>query len=107
MEKFEEILQNLVGWLSNATGISVGLYNLLFGSLACIAFLWSLRWLILKLVWWQTENLQVRYQWRRISSYAAFVLTALLVGRVLFEGFHGVATFLGFLTAGLAIALRD
>jgi len=107
MGKVEEILQNLVVWLSKATGISVGLYNLLFSSLACIAFLWSFRWLILKLVWWQTENLQVRYQWRRISSYAAFVLTVLLVGRVVFEGFHGVATFLGLLTAGLAISLKD
>jgi small-conductance mechanosensitive channel len=107
MEKFEEISQNLVVWLSKATGISVGLYNLLFSSLACIAVLWSLRWLILKLVWRQTENLQVRYQWRRISGYAAFVLTVVLVGRVVFEEFHGVATFLGLLTAGLAIALRD
>lgn len=107
MGKVEEILQNLVVWLSKATGVSVGLYNLLFSSLACIVFLWSLRWLILKLVLWQTENLQVRYQWRRISSYAAFVLSVVLVGRVVFEGFHGVATFLGLLTAGLAIALRD
>jgi len=100
-------LGNLAVWLSKATGVPVELYNLLFSSLACIAFLWSLRWLILKLVWWQTENLQVRYQWRRISSYAAFVLTVVLVGRVLFEGFHGAATFLGLLTAGLAIALKD
>ena len=107
MGKVEEILGNLAVWLSKATGVPVELYNLLFSSLACIAFLWSLRWLILKLVWWQTENLQVRYQWRRISSYAAFVLTVVLVGRVLFEGFHGVATFLGLLTAGLAIALKD
>lgn len=107
MGKVETIMQNPVVWLSEATGGSVGLYNLLFSSLACIAFLWSLRWLILKLVWWQTENLQIRYQWRRISSYAAFILTVFLVGRVVFEGFHGVATFLGLLTAGLAIALRD
>jgi len=107
MEKVEEILQTRLEWLSKATGIPVGLYNLLFTSLAGIVFLWFLRWLILKLVWWQTENLQVRYQWRRISSYAAFVLTVLLLGRVLFEGFHGVATFLGLMTAGLAIALKD
>jgi small-conductance mechanosensitive channel len=51
--------------------------------------------------------LQVHYQWRRISGYAAFVLTVLLVGRVLFEGFHNAATFLGLLSAGLAIALKD
>jgi small-conductance mechanosensitive channel len=35
------------------------------------------------------------------------VLTVLLAGRVLFEGFHGAATFLGLLSAGLAIALKD
>ena len=51
--------------------------------------------------------MQVRYQWRRISGYAAFVLTVMLVGRVCIEGFHNAATFLGLLTAGLAIALKD
>jgi len=107
MEKVEEIMQELVEWLSKATGIPDGLYNLLFSSLAGIAFLWSMRWLILKLVRWQTEDLQVHYQWRRISGYSAFVLTVLLVGRVLFEGFHNAATFLGLLSAGLAVALKD
>lgn len=107
MENVKEIIQTLVVWLSNATGISAGLYHLLFSSLAYIALLWSFRWLLLQLVWRQTENLQVRYQWRRVSSYAAFILTVALAGRVVFEGFHGVATFLGLLTAGLAIALKD
>lgn len=107
MEKLEGILQNLVVWLSKATGISVGLYSLLLTFVVGITFLWSLRWLILKLVWRQTEDLQVRYKWQKISGYAAFVLTVLLVGRVLSEGFHSVATFLGLLTAGLAIALKD
>jgi len=107
MEKFEEILQNSVVWLSKATGISVGLYSLLLTYVAGITFLWSLRWLILKLIWRQTENLQVRYKWQKISGYAAFVLTVLLVGLALSEGFHSVATFLGLLTAGLAIALKD
>jgi small-conductance mechanosensitive channel len=107
MEKVEETLQNLVVWLSKATGVSIGLYNLLFSSLAGIAFLLFLRWLIFKLVWRQTEDLQVRYKWRKISGYAAFVLTVLLVGRVLSEGFHSSATFLGLLTTGLAIALKD
>ena len=31
----------------------------------------------------------------------------MLVGRVLFEGFHNAATFLGLLSAGLAVALKD
>jgi len=107
MEKVEEILKNPVEWLSNATGIPVGLCTLLFTSLAGIAFVWFLRWLILKLVWRQTEDLRVRYLWRKFSGYAASVLAVLLVGRVWFEGFHNAATFLGLLSAGLAIALKD
>jgi small-conductance mechanosensitive channel len=107
MEKIEEILRNPVVWLNKATGISVGLYSLLLTYVAGIIFLWSLRWLILRLVWRQTEDFQIRYHWQKISGYAAFVLTIMLVGRILFEGFHGVATFLGLLTAGLAVALKD
>jgi len=107
MEKVKEILQNPVEWLNKATGIPVGLYNQLFTSLAGIAFVLFLRWLILKLVWRQTEDLRVRYQWRKISGYAAFVLAVFLVGRVWIEGFHSAATFLGLLSAGLAIALKD
>jgi small-conductance mechanosensitive channel len=105
--KGEENLQNPVEWLNKTTGIPVGFYNQLFTSLAGIAFLWLLRWLILKLVWRETENLLDRYQWRKVSSYAAFVLAVFLVGRVWFEGFHSAATFLGLLSAGLAIALKD
>jgi small-conductance mechanosensitive channel len=107
MEKVEEIMQNPVEWLNKTTGISVGLYNQLFTSLIGIAFLLFLRWLILKLVWRQTEDLQVRYQWRKISGYVAYVLALFLVGRVWFEEFHSAATFLGLLSAGLAIALKD
>lgn len=107
MELITTIVQHIEVWLSKATGVSVELYHLLLGTLACIALLWSLRWLILKLVWRQTEDLQVRYKWLRFSNYAAFILTVLLMGRVLVAGFHGVATFLGLFTAGLAIAFKD
>jgi small-conductance mechanosensitive channel len=96
-----------VEWLNKASGIPVGLYYKLFTSLLGIAVFWFLRWLILKWVWRRTENLRVRYQWRRISNYAVFVLAVLLLGRVWFEEFQSVATFLGLLTAGLAIALKD
>ena len=100
-------MQNPIEWLIEATGAPTGLYKLLFSSLAGIAFIWFLRWLILKCVWRQTEDLQVRYQWRRISGYAASALTVLLVGLEFFEEFHSTATFLGLLTGGLAIALKD
>jgi small-conductance mechanosensitive channel len=66
-----------------------------------------LRTLLLKAVWRRTEAFQIRYRWRKFSNYVAFFLAILFLGRVWFEEFQSVATFLGLLSAGLAIALRD
>ena len=94
-------------WLQKATGIPAQLYERLFTSLIVIVLLWSVRWLLLKAVWGHTEDSRTRYQWRKISNYTAFVLAVLFLGRVWFDAFQSVATFLGLVSAGLAIALKD
>jgi small-conductance mechanosensitive channel len=100
-------MKHLSEWLQKATGIPVELYDKLFTSLACILVLWFFRWLILKGEWRRTENALVRYQWRKISNYLTFALFFLLVGRVWLKEFESVTTFLGIVSAGLAIAMKD
>ncbi|MBZ0199913.1 MAG: mechanosensitive ion channel, partial [Ignavibacteriaceae bacterium] len=39
--------------------------------------------------------------------YVVFTIGFILIGRVWFEGFGSIATFLGLITAGIAIALKD
>jgi small-conductance mechanosensitive channel len=97
----------LTEWLQKATGIPSELYGKLFTSLACILVLWFFRWLILKGVWRQTENSRTRYQWRKTSIYVTFGIAFLLLGRVWLVEFESVATYLGLLSAGLAIAMKD
>ena len=67
----------------------------------------ALRWLVLAVVRRRSEDVKVHYQWKKASAYAAFFVAALLVGRVWFEGVAHLATYLGLLSAGLAIALKD
>lgn len=55
----------------------------------------------------QTENDSVRYKWRKNVAYFLSFIGFLLIGRIWFEGMASVATFLGLLSAGLAIALRN
>lgn len=76
-------------------------------SLVALVILLVTRQLILKAVWRKTEVFQVRYRWRKISTYVVFFLAILFLGRVWFEEFQSVATFLGLLSAGIAIALKD
>ena len=97
----------LTEWLQKATGIPSELYGKLFTSLACIIVFWFFRWLILMGVWRRTENSRMRYEWRKISNYLTFILSILLIGRIWIAEFESLTTFLGLMSAGLAIAMKD
>ena len=97
----------LTEWLQKASGIPAELYDKLFTSLACILVLWLFRWLVLKAVLRHTDNLRTRYQWRKSSNYVTFAIVFMLLGRVWLKEFESVTTFLGIVTAGLAIAMKD
>lgn len=62
---------------------------------------------VLAVVARRTEDHELRYKWAKISANVAFVLTALFLIQVWFTAIRSVGTFLGLLSAGLAIALRD
>jgi len=78
-----------------------------FVSVISILLIWLIRLFILRIAFRKTKNVRTRYQWRKSSTYIAFVVAILFVGLVWFEIFRTIATFLGIVSAGLVIALRD
>ncbi len=99
-----EQLQNLI---EHVTGMSPAFQNRILSSLMIILLLGLVRYLFLKYLWRKSENPELRYRWQKISVYIAFFLGVVLVGRVWFAGISSITTFLGLITAGLAIALQD
>jgi len=75
--------------------------------LAVILGMWLLRWLSIQVVNRRTDSIGTRYQWRKTSAYLAVLVAFLLMGPLWIEGTQSVITYLGLLSAGLAIALRD
>jgi len=65
------------------------------------------RRLVLRLVESRIEQSTTLYWWSKASGYTAFALSLLLVVPIWFTEFRSIGTFLGLLTAGLAIALKD
>jgi small-conductance mechanosensitive channel len=100
-------MDQLSDLIYNTTGISPDLQSKIVSSVIIIFILWLIRTLVMRMVWRRTESVQQRYRWQKTSSYVGVTLGLLLVGRIWFAGIQPLATFLGLVTAGLAIALQD
>ena len=88
-------------------GLSPDLQRRLLTTLIAVVGLWLLRRVWLALLYRRLRDPWRRYRWRKTTTYVTVGLGALLVGRLWVEGFGALATFLGLVSAGLVIALRD
>lgn len=76
-------------------------------SLVAILVLIGARRALLSVVDRKVEDSSVRYRWAKTSSYVTFLVGLLVVGQVWFTALRSIGTFLGLLSAGVAIALKD
>ena len=79
----------------------------LIKSIIIITILWMLKLMMNKFILRKITNMKSRYQWRKIISTTIAVLGIIIVGRLWYEGVQSIATYLGLLSAGIAIALKD
>jgi small-conductance mechanosensitive channel len=100
-------MDKISNWINEFTGLSPEVQAKIFTSLIVIILLWLIRTIVIRIVWRKTEDPYTRYRWRKSTIYSVVVLGLLIVGRIWFAGVGSIATFLGLVTAGLAIALQD
>lgn len=100
-------MDQVTKWFQDTLGVSTEYQLKIFASVTVVVLLWACRGLLDRLVARRTENLRTRYVWSKTSGYVVVLLGILLVGRMWFQGIHSMVTFLGLLSAGLAIALKD
>ncbi|HPJ39787.1 MAG TPA: mechanosensitive ion channel [Spirochaetota bacterium] len=98
---------SLTRYITLATGLSIESQTRIFTSLVILVSLIILRYIIIRIVWRQTDDVRTRYLWQKGLTYVMVTLLLVMVGRVWFSGFQSIATFLGLLSAGLVIALKD
>jgi small-conductance mechanosensitive channel len=94
-------------WLQSAIGFQAETQNRFFTSLAVVAVIMILRGVVAWIIARRTEDVRFRYHARKVSAYVSAGLALLLLGRIWFTGFQDIGTFLGLVSAGLAIALKD
>lgn len=96
-----ETLQKVAEFLDNPTSIK------LIWSILVVLIFWIAKRILVRLIDRKFSNIQNRYSWRKTTSYILTIVAILIIGRIWFVGFKNIATYLGLLSAGIAIALKD
>ena len=94
-------------WVERLTGIGFESQDNLLLSLFAVILIYGLRRLAIRVVDRKVEDPKLVYQWSKSSSYVALILSLVMVGTIWLEGLRSLGTFLGLLSAGVAIALKD
>ena len=76
-------------------------------SLLIVTILWAVSHFAKKIVSKRISDREERYRWINIVSYLFIFLGIIIMGRVWLGGFKFAATYLGLLSAGIAIALSS
>jgi len=76
-------------------------------TIAAITILWFIRIIAIRIVNNRIKEDKLRYKWRKNLGYTISILLFLVLIQVWFSGIQSLATFLGLVSAGIAIALRE
>ncbi len=98
----EPLLEHLAALMSAAIEAKI------LATIVALAFIWLVRRVLFNIIQHRyEENVRTLYQSRKTASTITSALAILLIGWIWFEGFESFATFLGLVSAGIAIALKD
>lgn len=100
-------MQKIIYWIEENTGISAEILENLLLSVAVVLVLWLLSHIFLKIIFKNQLDLRRQYWWRKVTNYTVMLLGFLLLANIWFKGFQPIATFLGLLSAGLVLALKE
>ncbi len=101
------IVDRITRSIADLADLSHGFTQNLMFTIAVIFAMWLIRMVILRIVYRNSSDPELHYRWRKYLSRVLFFIAILILGRTWFEGFQSIATFLGLLSAGIVIALKD
>jgi len=100
-------MENISNWLQSYLGIDPAAQQKLLISVVIILVLSVIHRVIYASFIERIQSVERRYQWQKALGYVFTTLGVLIISLVWIEGVQYAATYLGLLSAGLAIALKD
>jgi small-conductance mechanosensitive channel len=94
-------------WIYDNLGVNHSLQYKLVATLIAAIILYALYRVTVHLLFKSLKDVKTRYNWSKNLSYFGYILFIVIISPVWITEFQSIGTFLGLLSAGLAIALKD
>ena len=106
MNLFEKIITNISLEFSKFFTYS-SIQAKIIATILAIILIIILRRSIINLFIIRLEDAKTRYKGQRIVSYTSFAFSFIIIGQIWLDGIGSIVTYLGLVSAGIAIALKD
>ncbi len=93
--------------IMHSLDINKAVFIKLLISLIIIIIIWIIKRSLSKIVNKKVKETHPRYLWRKALNYIAIASDLIFIGIVWMRSFQSLATYLGLLSAGISIALKD
>lgn len=103
---FEAFMDSIRTWLTGA-GLDPLIQSKLLNSIVAVLALLLLHVMVRRITVKRFQEPTSRYHAHKMTLYTFVALGCIILGRIWLEAIHSLYTFLGLLSAGLAIALKD
>ena len=100
-------MNTLVEWLGQFIPIEATILEKLLMTAFIVVFLQILRWIILRVVLKSVDDSRSIYRWKKTATYITFTFIVLVAGALWIPTLDSISTFLGLVSAGIAVALKD
>ena len=100
-------MQEVGRWIELTLGLSATSQENVVLSVVVLIALWVISRLLLRIVSKKQSDIRKFYQWKKTTNYVITGLGIIFLSNIWFDGFRSIATFLGLLSVGLVVALRE
>jgi small-conductance mechanosensitive channel len=102
-----ELQSNIHQIIEDYLGISENFQIQILLSLLLFFFVWLFRKIVTKFIIDRLDNYKERYFWGKTLKTTTVIIAIIILSRIWFGIFESIGTFIGLLSAGLAIAFKD
>jgi small-conductance mechanosensitive channel len=101
------VIPDITQFISTTANVGPDTAHGIVRTVVAVLVIWAVRRVVLFIVFRRVEDARRRYAWRKTTGYLGAAIGAVTLAVIWIEDVGSVATFVGLVAAGVAIALRD